>query len=265
MIDLFTLPFIQRAVLGGVVISLIASLIGILVVLKRSSFFGDTIAHASLAGVALGLLLSINPTLTAAAIVILIAIALPWLEKRSLLPLDNLLGFILPFSMAVGVLVLATLPGYQPELISFLFGNILTISWTELTVVGVIALITLTTFVLLKDQLSLTIFDANQAKISGINTERMNTLYSVLLALTIVVSIKLVGIVLVNALLVIPATTVRIHARSLKQMFVWTPIIALLATVTGLFLSFMVNLPSGPAITVVAGNFLIISILLKKT
>lgn len=265
MIDLLFFPFIQRAILGGIVISTLASLIGILVVLKRSSFFGDTIAHASLAGVALGLLLSINPTLTAAGLVILIAIALPWLEKHSRLPLDNLLGFILPFSMAIGVIILATLPGYQPELISFLFGNILTISWTELSIMGIIAAVTLVTFLLLKDQLSLTVFDTNQAKISGINTNRMNTIYSVLLALTIVVSIKLVGIVLVNALLVIPATTVRIHARSLGQMFIWTPVVALAATLTGLILSFVINSPTGPTITVVAGLFLIASILIKKT
>lgn len=264
LLELFTLPFMQRAILGGIIVPMLASLMGVLVVLKKSSLFGDTIAHASLAGVALGLLVGYNPVLTAAIFVVGIAVILPHLEAKSLLPLDNLLGFILPFSMGIGVILLARIPGYQPELISFLFGNILTISWQSLLVISLIALFVLSVFFLFKDQLALTIFDSDQAKLSNVNTKLMNSVYSVLLALTIVVSIQLVGIILVNALLVIPAITLRLHAKSLKQMFAITPLVALSTTLLGLFLSYFLNLPSGPTITVVAGLGLIVSILLKR-
>lgn len=262
---LFTLPFMQRALIGGLLVALLTSWMGILVVLKRSSFFGDAIAHASLTGVALGLLLGLNPIVVAVIYAVFVSFLLPILQRRSNLPLDSLLGFILPFSMAIGVILLSILPGYQPELISFLFGSVLSISWTDIFAIGAFSIAALLTMAFLKKALIFTAFDEEYAKVSGINTARINSIYHILLAITIVAGVKLVGIVLVNALLVIPASIARIFANSLNQMLIFTPIIAIVTTITGVLLSYFLNIPTGPTIAAVSGILFLTSLGLKKS
>lgn len=256
--QLIHLPFIQRAFLGGIIISVLASWMGVLVVLRKSSFFGDAIAHSSLLGVSLGLLLGLNPILVATLYAILVSLLLPLLKKHSQLPLDSLLGFILPFSMGLGIIVLSIIPGYQPELMSFLFGSILSISWSDIYVTASLVVATLLIMFKVNKRLILSSFDHEYAKISGVNVYILDTIYHVLLAVTVVSGIRLVGIILVNALLVIPSSTSRLVAKSLLSMFILTPIFALLATITGLFASFYLNIPAGPAIAVISGLIFIL-------
>lgn len=244
--------------------AVLASWMGILVVLRQSSFFGDAIAHASLTGVALGLLLSLNPILVATVYAIFVSFGLPYLKKHSKLPIDSLLGIILPFSMGVGVILLAAIPGYQPELISFLFGSILAVSWGDIFVISLLAAVTFIVVAVLKNKLIFASFDSEYAKISGIKVERIDIFYHVLLAVTIVAGIQVVGIVLVNALLVIPASTVRLFARSLEQMFIFTPILAVIITIVGLTTSFFIDIPSGPTIAVTAGIVFLAGIVVSK-
>lgn len=255
----------QRAIIGGIFVASLTSFMGVLVVLRKSSFFGDAIAHASLTGVALGLLVGTNPVLAAAFYAVLVAFFLPYLKKHSGLPLDSLLGFVLPFSMGLGVILLSILPGYQPELISFLFGSVLAIGWVD---VGVILVLTLfVIFLMLKYRNSLVFasFDNEYAKVSGIDVAKIDTIYQILLAISIVAGIKLVGIILVNALLVIPASTVRLYAKSLKQMFLITPVLAVLITLVGLISSYFLDIPSGPTIAVTSGLVFLVSIIIKKS
>ena len=141
--DVLAYPFMQRALVAGLLVSLMTSLLGVLVVLRRSAFFGDAIAHASLAGVALGVLAGWHPLLTAAGVSVGISMGLHAVERRTRLALDTVLGFVLPFSMALGVLLLSFKPGYQPELMSFLFGSILTVSRDNLVWVAGITLVVL--------------------------------------------------------------------------------------------------------------------------
>ena len=264
IIEIATLPFMQRALIGGILTAGLTSWIGILVVLRRSSFFGDAIAHASLTGVALGLLFNVNPILAATIYAIFISFILPYLQKHSELPIDSLLGFLLPFSMAIGVILLAFIPGYQPELISFLFGSILAIGWTDIYIIASLVVVAAITMLVLKRKLIFASFDREHAKISGIKVEKIDILYHVLLATIIVAGIKLVGIVLVNALLVIPASTVRLFANSLKQMFVLTPILAIFTAVVGLVLYFLLNVPPGPSIAVMSGTMFLLGVFVKK-
>ncbi len=261
---LFTLPFVQRAIIGGVLVAMLAGWMGILVVLRRSSFFGDAVSHASLLGVAIGLFLGVHPVLAAAIYAIGISFLLPKLRDISLLPTDSLLGILLPVSMAGGVLVLSATPGYQPELMSFLFGSILSVSWVDIGLMFGLGIAVLLFGVFFWKKLLLSSLDAVHARISGVPVDRVDALYHVLLALTIVVGIQVVGIVLVNALLIIPASTVRLFARSLKTMAVATPIVAVLVTVLGLAVAFMANMPAGPSIAVVAGVIFGASVVVKK-
>jgi zinc transport system permease protein len=264
LIQAFTLPFVQRALIGGFLVAVLTSWMGVLVVLRQSSFFGDAIAHSSLMGVALGLLLGFNPVLVAAIYAVLVAFGLPYLKKRTALPIDSLLGFILPFSMGMGVIVLSIIPGYQPELISFLFGSILAVGWTDIVIVSVLSLVALIVMFVLKNKLIFASYDSEHAKISGISVGKIDIIYNILLAITIVAGIRLVGIVLVNALLVIPASIVRLFAGSLRQVFIFTPIVAISVTLVGLLISFLVDVPTGPAIAVVSGAVFLVSIIVHK-
>lgn len=264
LITIFELPFMQRALIGGVLIAVLTSWMGILVVLRQSSFYGDAIAHSSLTGVALGLMFGFDPILVAAIYAIFISFLLPYLRKHSNLPIDSLLGFILPFSMAIGVILLGLLPGYQPELISFLFGSILAVSWEGiLVIIGLIAAAVLLNLFYRK-KLIFVSFDSEYARISGIKVEVIDVLYQILLAVTIVAGIRFVGIVLVNALLVIPASTVRIYARSLNQMFLFTPILSLFTVIAGLLASFYFDIPTGPSIAAFSGVVFLLALIGKK-
>jgi zinc transport system permease protein len=243
----------QRAVAAGLLVGVVASLLGVFVILRRSAFFGDAVAHASLAGVALGVVTGAPPLAVAGAVAVGIGLSLHRLERVGRLSLDTILGFILPFFMAVGVLVLSLSPGFQPELLSYLFGSILTVSWPGLAAIAVVASLVVAVLGRLGRRLVFASFDPDSAHAAGIDVGRVLTVHHVLLALAIVASISLVGIVLVNALLVIPAATAKMLARSLGQLFVLAPVLGTLAVLIGLVLSFALDLPSGPAIVVVSG------------
>jgi ABC-type Mn2+/Zn2+ transport system permease subunit len=253
VIDALAYPFMQRALAAGLLIGLVASLLGVFVILRRSAFFGDAVAHASLAGIAVGVAGGVPPLLPAAAVAVGIGLTLHRLERVGRLSLDTILGFILPFFMAAGVLVLSLSPGFQPELLSYLFGSILTVSWRGLAAIAFVAVVVAIVLARLGRRLVFATFDPDGAHAAGIDVGRLLTVYHVLLALTVIASISVVGIVLVNALLVIPAATAKLLARSLGQMFVLTPLLGIGSVLAGLLVSSWVDAPSGPAIVVIAG------------
>ncbi len=264
--DVFAYPFMQRALLAGLLVGGLTSLLGVLVVLRRSAFFGDAIAHASLAGVALGVLTGWPPLLPAAGVGVGLAMSLHAAERRTRLALDTVLGFILPFFMALGVLLLSFKPGYQPELVSFLFGSILMVSHQSLLVIALIAAVVLVFFLRFRHQVVFAAFDEEAARLAGVPVTLMLTGYHVLLALVIIASIRTVGVVLVNALLIIPAATSKLLAQSLTHMFILTPLLGMASVLSGLVVSFYLDLPSGPAIVVLAGLiFLSVTLATKLT
>jgi zinc transport system permease protein len=257
--DVLAYAFMQRALVAGILVSVMTSLLGVLVVLRRSAFFGDAIAHASLAGVALGVLAGWHPLLTAAGVSVGISIGLHAVERRTRLALDTVLGFILPFFMALGVLLLSFKPGYQPELMSFLFGSILTVSSDNLVWIAVITLVVLGSFVRFHPQLVFATFDEEGAQLAGIRVSLMLSGFYILLALVIIASIRTVGVILVNALLIIPAATAKILARSLAHMFVLTPLLGATSVIGGIISSYYLDLPAGPAIVVLAGLLFLVA------
>jgi zinc transport system permease protein len=243
----------QRALVAGLLVGLVASVLGVFVILRRSAFFGDAVAHASLAGVAVGVVAGWPPLLLAGAVAVGIGLSLHRLERVGRLSLDTILGFVLPFFMAVGVLVLSLSPGFQPELLSYLFGSILTVSWQGLAGIALVTGLVAAVLARVGRRLVFAAFDPEGAHAAGIDVGRLLTAHHVLLALAVIASISLVGIVLVNALLVIPAATAKLLARSLTQLFVLAPVLGALGVLAGLLLSSALDLPSGPAIVVVSG------------
>jgi zinc transport system permease protein len=253
VIDALAYPFMQRALVAGLLVGLVASLLGVFVIVRRSAFFGDAVAHASLAGIAIGVVAGVPPLVPAAAVAIGIGLALHRLEQVGRLSLDTILGFILPFFMAGGVLILSLSPGFQPELLSYLFGSILTVSWPGVAAIALIALLVVTVLGRLGPRLVFAAFDPDGAHAAGIDVGRLLTLHHVMLAFTVVASISVVGIVLVNALLVIPAATAKLLARSLRQMFLLAPLIGIGSVLAGLMSSAWLDVPSGAAIVAIAG------------
>jgi zinc transport system permease protein len=263
-IALFQAPFMMRALLAGILLAGVSSVVGVFAVLRRSSFLGDALSHSALFGVAIGILLGISPVFTAALVVISVALLLPSLTKRSGIPIDNIFGFILPFSMALGVIVLAFVPGYQPDLVSFLFGSILSVSWMDVYVAGVFAVLVFCALIFYFRRLLSVSFDPIYAKLTGINVNRMDIVYHVLLASSVVIGLRLVGTILINALLIIPASTVRMYARSVKDMFIWTPVVAVFSMVVGIVISAVANIPTGPSIVCVSGVLFLIAVGAKR-
>jgi ABC-type Mn2+/Zn2+ transport system permease subunit len=255
MSEMLAYPFMQRALAAGLLVGAVTSVLGVFVVLRRSAFFGDAVAHASLAGVAVGVVTKLPPLPLAAGVAVAIGVSLHRLERGSRLSLDTILGFVLPFFMAVGVLVMSLSPGFQPELLSYLFGSILAVSWEGLAAVAAISLVVAVMLAAVGRRLVFVTFDPDGALVGGIRVARLLTVYHVLLALMVVASLSIVGIVLVNALLVIPAATAKLRARSLSQMFVLAPVIGMGSVLLGLVGSYWLDVPSGPAIVVVAGLF----------
>lgn len=143
ILEAFTLPFMQRAFIAGFVLAILLSALGIFVLLRRLAFFGDGIAHASLAGIAIGLVVGFAPLPLAIVWGVLMALAIYYLQKRTKLPSDALIGIVFTASMALGVVLISVLPGFQPELISFLFGSILSITLSDVFVITGLAIIIL--------------------------------------------------------------------------------------------------------------------------
>jgi ABC-type Mn2+/Zn2+ transport system permease subunit len=263
MLDLILLPFFQRALIIGVILSVLMAIVGVFVVLRRMSFFSDAIGHAALTGIALGLLLHINPYLSALIFTLVIAIGISLAASHTKLPLDTLLGVLFSSSVALGVILMQLTPGYQSDLISFLFGDILAVSQFDIYLTIVVSLIALIIIIISGKHFIAITFDANLAQAEGINVKTYELLFMLLLAGLIALAIKLVGVVLVTALLVIPAATAQNLTRSLTSMFTGSVALSLVSMVFGLFLSATLNTPSGPTVVLVGSVLFIISLLLR--
>lgn len=264
MFDLLTLPFFQRALIVGIILGALMAVLGVLVVLRRMSFFSDAIGHATLTGIAIGLLLNINPFIAAFIFALLVAFGITIVRKASKQSLDTLLGVFFSASVALGVILVSLTPGYQADLISFLFGNILTVTAFDAVVSGGLALIILVTMLFIGKSLISITLDPSLAKAEGVPVDTHELILLLILAATIALAIKFVGVILVTAMLIVPAASAQNIARSLASMFTWSIAISLMAVILGMLLSAATRLPSGPTIVLVGTAFFAISLFLKR-
>ncbi len=263
MLDLLYLPFFQRTLIIGLILGVLMAIVGVFVVLRKMSFFSDAIGHAALTGIALGLLLHVNPYLSALAFTLVIAIGISLLATNTKLPLDTLLGVLFSSSVALGVILVQLTPGYQSDLISFLFGDILAVSEFDIYLTIVVSIIALIIIIFSGKHFIAITFDPNLAQAEGINVRKYELLFMLLLASLIALAIKLVGVVLVTALLVIPAASAQNLTRSLTSMFASSVAISLFSIICGLFLSATLNTPSGPTVVLVSSVLFVTSLLLR--
>ncbi len=253
MIELLQLPFMQRAIIAGAVLGVVLAYLGIFVSLRKMAFFSDGIAHAALAGAAIGLLTRFSPLLSALIFSIFLAALIYWLEKRSSLSSDSIIGILFTSGMALGIILISLRRGYQPELIGYLFGNILAIRRLDLLLIVPLSLLIIAFILTQKRKLTLLALDREMAYMAGVNPDFHQLLLYIMLAAALVMGIRVLGVILVSAILIIPVSSARLLSRSFKTLVLWTVGISEAVMIGGLLISYYLNLPSG-AVIVLTGS-----------
>jgi manganese/iron transport system permease protein len=248
----FGFGFMERALLGGILVGTVCAVIGTYVVLRGLAFIGDALAHAAFPGVVIAYMLKANIYLGAAIFTIATALGIGLVSRRARTSFDTTIGILFAGAFALGVLLMSTIQGYTADLFSFLFGNILGVSTTDLLVVGTLAGIVILTVALCYKEFLLLSFDPIVAEAMGYPVQGLNSLLLTLVALTIVISIQAVGIVLVAALLVTPSATAYLVTERFFRMMLLGILFSVLAIVSGLYLSFYLNVASGATIVLVS-------------
>jgi len=264
ILRLFEFQFFQNAILGGTIAALACAWVGLFLILRKEAMIGDGIAHAAFGGIAVGLLLGINPILTALLVSILAVLGISYMRRRGLAQSDSAIAVMLAVGFSLGLIIISLAGGFNIELFSFLFGSILTIDQTDLIIVsilGISTIIVLGTFY--KELLSIT-FDEEGARLMGIPVRPLSLAFNLLVAITIVLSIKIIGVILVVALLVLPG----LSALQLNLSFKGTTIIAIvfgiISMIMGIMFSAVYNVAtSGVIVFTAAGIFLIVAIYRK--
>jgi zinc transport system permease protein len=260
-LTIFQLPFMQRALLAGIALGLILPFFGVFVTLRRMSFFGDGVAHATLAGVAIGIIAGISPFLAALGIGALFGAGVYLLERKTNISSDALIGVLFTGGLALGIVLISWQRGYQPELISFLFGSILSVSAQDLGVILGFTVLIVLALLMFSRQLTLIALDKEGAWLYGVRTELLDFFFYVLLSITIVLGVKLLGIILVSALLIIPPTIAKMLAPSFKTLIGESVIAGEVFIVMGLLVSYFLDLPSGATIILVGVvSFLLVAV-----
>ncbi|MCH8744615.1 MAG: metal ABC transporter permease [Chloroflexi bacterium] len=256
MLDLITEPlgfaFMQRALLASGLAAIVCAVVGTFVVLKGLAFMGDAVAHSSLTGMSVAFLFGGNVFWGALAWAVPASLVITLISRKASLRLDTAIGIIFAGGFALGIILISRANNYTADLFGFLFGNVLGASWNEVALIGIIAGLVLLVLLIFYKELLFTSYDATVAAASGIPVRFIYYLLPVLVAITTVASLKAVGIVLVLALLVTPAAAGNLLARRLPAIMATSVAVALLSTISGLYLSFYLDLPSGPSIVMVA-------------
>ncbi len=257
--------FILSALFAGIALALVAAPLGCIVVWRRMAYFGDTLAHAALLGVAMSIAIQILPVLGVVLTGVALASMLYWLEQQRDLSTDTLLGILSHSALAAGLIMISLLQsqGLSINLMAYLFGDILAIDTSELLwmYAGVVCILSLFAW-LWSGLISLSV-NEELAKIDGIPVERYKFIFMLLLAMVIAVAIKVVGILLITALLIIPAASARLFSSSPLQMVFIAILFAVVAVTAGLVGSLQWDLPAGPAIVVMAAGGFMISRLIR--
>ena len=253
--------FLFRALLAGIGIALVTGPLGCFVVWRRMSFFGDTLSHSALLGVLLSISLNINVSLTIFVVSSLVALILLRLEKSTNLAGDSLLGLISHSSLAIGLVILGFLSFIRFDVLGVLFGDILSVNTNDLLFIWIGGGLILAVLFYIWKPLFASTVNYELAEAEGMNPERVNAIFTILLAALIAISIKMIGVLLITGLLIIPTAMARNLSNNPKQMVVLSIIGGLLSVFIGLYASFEINTASGPSIVVVALILFILSLL----
>jgi len=252
---MFSYEFISRAVLAGSLISLCASLLGVTLVLKRFSMIGDGLSHVSFGALSIAAVMGIAPLALAVPVVALSAFGLLLISSSEKIDGDAAIGVISGTSLAVGVLAVSFSSGVNIDLSSYMFGSILAMSGSDITVTAIFSAVVLITFVLFYNRIFAVTFDANFAKATGAHTGFLNALIAVLTAVMIVIGMRMMGALLISSLIIFPALTAMRLFKSFRGVTVCAVVVSLCCFLCGITLSYILSAPTGASI--VAVNFIV--------
>ena len=254
-------PFVLRALLAGIGLGLLAAPLGCLVVWRRMAYFGSTIAHSGLLGVALGLLFSIDLTVSVIAVAVGLAGLLILLERRTTLGIDSLLGFLAETSLAAGLIAASFVSGKRLDLMGYLFGDIYAISRADLVWIWGGGAVALGVVAWLWRPLIALSIDEELAEAEGLDTKTARAAFVLLLAFVIAVAMKIVGILLIVAFLIMPATAARPLASTPERMVGVAALVAIAAVIGGIFVSYRLDTAGGPTIVLVLAGMVVLAML----
>ena len=250
--EIFQFAFMQRALITGTAVAIICSVIGLFLVLRRQSLFGDAMSHVAFGGIALGIFLNLYPIWTAFIVSVLAALGITKLQESTQIPSDSAIAILLSSGLALGVVLISLSQGFSLDLFSFLFGSILLVGFQdEITVLALsIAIISIICF--LYKKLMYISFNEEQAKVSGLDVSKLNYLFIILAGITVITSIRLVGVLLISSLLVIPNITAMMFEKGFKKTALISTIIAVCSVEVGIIFSYIWNIAPGGTIVIVS-------------
>jgi zinc transport system permease protein len=264
IINLFQYEFVFRAFVTGIFVAILCSVLGVFLVLRRLSLIGDGLSHVSFGAIALGLFFGVYPIYIAIPVVLFASLGILALSEKTKVYGDAAIGIVSAVGLASGVILASVSHGFNVDLFSYLFGNILTISSAEMVHSILLSILVLVLIVLNYYDLFSVTFNEDHAKVSGINVHLINTILVALTAISVVLSVRVVGIMLISAFLVLPPVTALQIAHGFKGVLIVSAIISIIAVVIGIIISFGLNIPTGATIVIVNFIFLLLSLVIRK-
>ena len=260
---MFDFAFMQRALAAAVLVGLLCGILGFFVVLRRLAFIGVGISHSAIGGVAIGILAGWNPLLTGAVFAVAVALGIALVSQSDRISEDTVIGVFFSGSMALGIVLFSMKSGYQQDLFSYLFGNVLAISTGELVALAVAGAVIMAAIVLTFKEHLLIAFDEEVASAYGHKVVVLNVLLLVILALTVVIGVRLVGLLLIQALLVVPAAIAALCVMNFRWQVLLSALIGALSGVAGLVLAYQLDIAAGGAIVLVAVTLFFMTLLAR--
>jgi zinc transport system permease protein len=264
LIEMFTYPFVQHGLIGGIAAALICAMLGVFIVLKRASLIGEGVAHLSFGGIAIGLFAGIYPLYTALVLSLMGTLAISYLQKKKLVYFETAIGIIFSFGLALGAVLASLSGGFNVDLFSYLFGDILTISNQDLILIVLLTIaVVIFALVFYKELMQLT-FDEQGARLAGVPVGMFDLVFNVMTALAVVVSIKIVGSLLVSSLLILPAASALQISHSFRSTITNSALIGVVCVIFGLFASFFYDIATGGAIVLINIAIFVLFVALRK-
>ena len=265
ILEALSYGFMQKALIAGIAVGLICSFMGTFLVLRRYSLFGDGIAHVAFGGISVGLFLGVFPLWTAFIVSIFGGLGLQKLRQSTKISGDSAVAVVLVSGLAVGVILVSSSGGFSVDLFSFLFGSILLISQEDTIMILALSAGIIATLTIMQKQFLHLTFNEEQAKLAGMRTTLLNYAFVVLASITVVTSMRLVGILLISALIVIPNITAMQFGKGFKKTVFISMSISVISVVSGILVSYFLNVAPSGTIVVIAVGILLGTLLLKST
>jgi len=261
--EIFSYAFMQKGLIAGSAIAIICSLMGTFLVLRRYSLFGDALSHMAFGGISVGLFSGIYPLWTAYAVSILGALGMTKLRKSTKISGDAAIAVLLVSGFGIGVLLISATGGFSVDLFSFLFGSILLLNNNDMIMILAVSFGVIGSIVVLRKQLLHFTFDEEQARVSGLNVDKLNYVFVVIAGVTVITSMRLVGILLISALIVLPNITSMMYGKGFKHTVLISMGISVFSVVSGIIMSYYFDLAPSGAIVMITVTILVGTIVTK--